>query len=71
MEELVQVLSKAADMRIVNEHRRCETDAAGVDLPNGRDHYGLWNWYIDGKSSEWPGFWNVEDCIKDMIKNNK
>jgi hypothetical protein len=65
--ELIELMSRTSEIKIINEHRRCDIDTSGLELPNGRDHYGLWNWYVDDETNEWPGFWNPEDCINDMI----
>lgn len=67
MNTLKEIMNKSSHIKIVNEHRRCDVDSSGLELPNGRDHYGLWNWYVDDKRSEWPGFYRAEDCINDMV----
>ena len=69
--ELIELMSRTSEIKIINEFRRCEVDSSGLELPNGRDNYGLWTWCVDDNESEWPGFWNPEDCIKDMIEKNK
>jgi hypothetical protein len=67
MNELIKLMSKTSSIRLECEPRRCDVDSAGVMLPNGRDHYALWNWYVDDRTNKWPGFWNESDCIRDMI----
>ena len=71
MEELLKLMSKTNEIKLVCEFRRCDTDSSGLELPEGRDNYALWNWYFDGERNEWPGFWNSKDCIEDMINKNK
>ena len=64
-------MSRTSEIKIACEHRRCDTDSSGLELPNGRDYHLLWNWYVDGNESKWPGFFKEEDCINDMIKQNQ
>jgi len=68
--ELIKLMSRKSTIKISCEHRRCDTDSSGLELPNGRDHYGLWTWKVDELENEWPGFFNEEDCFNDMIKQN-
>jgi hypothetical protein len=70
MKELIELMSRTNEIKITNEFRRCEVDSTGLELPGGKDNYGLWNWEVDGNENEYPGFWNPEDCIKDMIEKN-
>ena len=77
MKKLLKIIDKGWDIKITNEHRRCETDSSGLDLENGRDHYGLYCWRAKkGNESnfienEWPGFWKAEDALKDMVNKLK
>jgi hypothetical protein len=45
--ELIKLMSRKSTIKISCEHRRCDTDSSGLELPNGRDHYGLWTWKVD------------------------
>jgi hypothetical protein len=67
-DKLIELMKKTSSIKITCEFRRCEEDSSGLELPSGRDNYGLWNWEVDGKENEWPGFWNPEDCLKDMYE---
>ncbi len=69
--ELIELMARTSEIKIVCEHRRCDIDSSGLKLPHGREHYGLWNWYVDKNKSEWPGFYKEEDCINDMINQNR
>jgi hypothetical protein len=65
--ELISLMTRSNEIRIVSEFRRCEIDSSGLELPEGRDNYALWNWTVDNYTNDWPGFWDPEDCINDMI----
>jgi hypothetical protein len=57
------------------ESRRCDQDATGKNLPEGRDFYGLWNYKLSTDDetieSEWPGFWNHSDMLNDLAQKIK
>jgi hypothetical protein len=70
-EKLIELMKNTSGMKLSNEMRRCEVDSSGRILEYGRDFYGLWNWEVNGRKNEWPGFWSEEDCINDMLEKNK
>ena len=65
--ELILLMDRSNEIKIQCKFRRCEIDSSGLELPEGRDNYALWNWTVDDKTNDWPGFWDPEDCINDMI----
>lgn len=75
MEEhkLIQLVKKGYEIHIICDMRRTENDTTGEELPNGRDFYGLYNYKItdlEGTEyeNEWPGFYNIEDMLKEIEK---
>lgn len=79
MKELTELLEQGWDIKISNEHRRCEVDSSGFELPHGRGHYALFCWKaqrgkFDGDpflKNEWPGFWTAESAVNDMLEKLK
>lgn len=75
MKELTELLEQGWNIKISNEHRRCEVDSYGTELPYGRGHYSLFCWRAEKGSSklsnEWPGFWTAESAVNDMLETLK
>jgi hypothetical protein len=72
MSKLSKILKKGWNIKIDNQHRRCDVDSSGFELPHGRDHYGLYCWSAKKGDktikNEWPGFWKASSAINDMFE---
>jgi len=71
LQYIIELMSRTSEIKIEIKIRYSDIDNSGLELPNGKDHYGLWTWKVDDKENEWPGFFKAEDCINDMLNQNK